>query len=85
MQNIQVINPARLVNFDQCSTSAGKYRSIRGRGNRRVIINEWNIGGISFSAMAALTPLGFIPCTHIIERIFSYVEVIFIHRNLYFH
>ena len=72
---MQVVNPNRLVNFDQCSASSEKYRCLEGRGRGRIEITEWIIGGIAYSAMAALTPLGFLPCTHIIEETFSHIEV----------
>jgi hypothetical protein len=68
------INPENLCNWDQCSCSAEKYRPTSSRGQGRIIVHEWNIGGRYLSAMAAVVPTGVL-YFEVIEGTYSHVEV----------
>lgn len=74
------VNVEHMVNFDQCSCSAEKFRCGMGRGRGRVIVHEWTIAGHYFSAIAAATPRGIL-YFEVIEGTFSHFEVeAFVHN-----
>lgn len=70
-----------IVNWDQCSCSIEKFRPRSGRGNGRVVVNEWVIGNNYYSAMAAVCSRGVLYFV-IVEGTISHVEVELFLRNL---
>ena len=56
-----------IVNWDETSASFSKFRPTFGRGEGEIVMNEWRIGDKTYSAIAAITTLGFLPCTKIFD------------------
>ena len=58
-----------IVNWDESSAKSSKFRPTHGRREREVLVNEWQIGNKTYSAIAALTTVGFLPyaCTKIFD------------------
>lgn len=67
MERMQAIEVDDIVNFDETSANSAKFRPIYGRGDGEVVVNEWRIGSQTYSAIAAMTTLGFLPCTKIYD------------------
>ena len=67
MDRMKCINVDYIVNWDETSANSEKFRPKYGRGEGEVVVNEWRIGGKTYSAIAALTTLGFLPCTKIFD------------------
>jgi len=63
-----------IISIDETAGSSEKRRPIYGRGQGQVIVHEWNITGIYYSAMAALTTRGFMHWV-IKEGIFTHEDV----------
>ena len=60
MEFMRDIDPDHLVNIDETSAKSSKFRPIYGRGVGEVIVKEWHIGNKTYSAIAAMTTLGFL-------------------------
>ena len=60
MEFMRDIDPDYLVNIDETSAKSSKFRPIYGRGVGEVIVKEWHIGNKTYSAIAAMTTLGFL-------------------------
>ena len=67
MERMRVVEVDDIVNFDETSANSAKFRPIYGRGDGEVVVNEWRIGAKTYSAIAAMTTLGFLPCTKIYD------------------
>ena len=59
MDAMRATHPDKIVCIDETSCSSEKRRPITGRGQGEVIIHEWNIDNVYYSAMAAMTTRGF--------------------------
>jgi hypothetical protein len=67
MERMRDIEVDDIVNFDETSANSAKFRPNYGRGEGDVVINEWRIGAKTYSAIASMTTLGFLPCTKIYD------------------
>jgi len=67
MDRMKAIDTDYIVNIDETSAKSSKFRPIYGRGVGEVIVKEWHIGNKTYSAIAAMTTLGFLPCTKVYE------------------
>ena len=67
MERMQGVEVDNIVNWDETSASSSKFRPTFGRGEGEVVMNEWRIGDKTYSAIAAITTLGFLPCTKIFD------------------
>ncbi len=56
-----------IINIDETSAQSKKFRPTHGRGIGEVVIPEFRIGDKMYSAIAALTTAGFLPCTTIYD------------------
>ena len=68
MERMKYFDAEMIINWDETSCSSEKFLPIYGRGNSEIIINEWRIGDKLYSAIAAMTTMGFLPCTRIYDR-----------------
>ena len=59
MHEMRATHPDNIVAIDETACSSEKRRPLTGRGEGRVIINEWRIDNVYYSAMAAMTTRGF--------------------------
>ena len=68
MERMKYFEAEMIINWDETSCSSEKFLPINGRGNSEIIINEWRIGDKLYSAIAAMTTMGFLPCTKIYDK-----------------
>ena len=67
MERMESVEVDNIINIDETSANSKKFRPIYGRGVGEVVIPEFRIGDKTYSAVAALTSGGFLPCTAIFE------------------
>ena len=67
MERMRCIDVNCIVNWDETSAHSEKFRPTHGRGEGEVILDQWHIGDKTYSAIAALTTMGFLPCTKIFD------------------
>lgn len=67
MQRMANVEVDDIINMDETSAQSKKFRPVYGRGRGLVVIPEFRIGDKMYSAIAALTTTGFLPCTAIYD------------------
>ena len=67
MDKMKAVETKDIVNWDETSCSAHKFYPIYGRGEGEVVINNWRIGNKTYSAIAAMSHLGFLKATKIYD------------------
>jgi len=73
MANVDVDD---IINIDETSANSKKFRPTHGRGiGGEVVIPEFRIGEKMYSAIAALTTAGFLPCTKIYDSACDSVSI----------
>jgi hypothetical protein len=72
MANVDVDD---IINIDETSANSKKFRPTHGRGIGEVVIPEFRIGEKMYSAIAALTTAGFLPCTKIYDSACDSVSI----------
>jgi len=67
MERMKAVETKDIVNWDETSCSAHKFYPIHGRGAGEVIIHNWRISNKTYSAIAAMSELGFLKATKIYD------------------